>query len=153
MPVSILHAHIHAACQRPCWTWTCSMDMPWTCSMNMNMVVQTACCCPCCMSASKLHVYAAWPSPYLSMSMLHGPAHTAFWHEHGHAAWRGHAAWTWTWSMDTWTCTFGLEKGISMDMDTQHVLRHVAWTWTCDMDGQWAWTWTWTCSMSILMRA
>ncbi len=55
----------------------------------------------------------------IDMNMQHGQCMQC-----GH----GHAAWTWTCSMDMdWTC--------SMDMDTQHRFGHAAWTWTVAMHG------------------
>ncbi len=132
---------------------------------NVRVRVHSACPYPCCMPVSMLHAYvhAACQHPCcMSMSMVNGLEHTV---QHGHDMQRrhGHAAWTWTCSMDMsmcWTCC--------MSMPTRHVQvhatsphpylmeltihigqGHAAWTWACSiaMDLQW----TWTCSMGKYM--
>jgi hypothetical protein len=145
------------------WTWTRSMywDMQhWhvftACTFPCYMSKFVSCCivmsmreclCPC--SLRKCCIFK---------SMQHG---------------LGHAAWTWTCSIDTersmdlnmqlwhgkaawtWTC--------SIDMDMQHGHEQAAWTWTgsMDMDRQhgmdsqhWHWhlAWTWTCSVDMDMQ-
>jgi hypothetical protein len=117
----------------------------------------------CLLAPARFHVlrghgHVAWIQTY--------SVDTHMQHEHGHTVWMrtiGHAAWTWTCSMDmgiqqwhghaawTWTCStdMGMQHGhghaaltqtwtYSMNMDMQHENRHehvvLKWTWTCGVD-------------------
>jgi hypothetical protein len=61
-------------------------------------------------------------------------------HGRGYAAWNGHAAWT-------WTCSLDMDMYSSMDIamqpghghaawtnDMEHGHAHAAWAWMCSMD-------------------
>jgi hypothetical protein len=99
--ISVLHVHVPAA-----WPCPCGISQ-----YMLHVHVLAACQCPCCMSMLMLYVevHAAFPCQFCMFeSMLLVQVRIAWmWtciyidmqHGHGHAAWHGHAARAWTYSM------------------------------------------------------
>ncbi len=153
--MSMLHAHIYAACPRPCcmssacWMSTSVLHVLSTLHVHVQAAspclcyvrVPVACTRPCGMSMSMLHTHICTCCTPMSMLHVHVQAASASpcSTEHGH----GHAVGPWTCRRDvdiqlehghaTWMLTCCMDIGMQLEHG------YAAWTWACSMDlrGQW----------------